>query len=352
MSVVNRKYNDDLIILKYCMSVLVVGIHSFTLSRITGFLEFFLFQGLSRLAVPCFFTISAYLYYRSVNKENYWNKTKKYIARLAKLMGIWFVVLIPYILYCHVWLPIRHSSSIGLTCFQLLTQTFVSMQINGFWYIYASILCAGLIYLFYRTNVYNVWVMWGAVASQLVCILTSTQFGLLNENIKAVILNLECYTGNLYNTTLVAVAYFILGKYIANNDKERLLCFEKRKVGLIVTLCLLSLEIYIVYVRGDYYATDTYMMLVPTTYFLFLNCLEQHIKIKSDRLRRYIGAATTVQYITQFSMFFVIQIVAKILHIEAISALAYFVLALLLSNALTGLILSLEKKHSWIRYMY
>ena len=349
-----QKYNDNLTILKYIMSVLVVGIHSFTLSRIKGFGDFFIFQGISRLAVPCFFTISAYLYYNKINIDNYEVKTKKYISRLFMLMIMWGIILLPYILYYHVLLPIRESSNVKITCIQIVTQIFISMQINGFWYIYASAICVGIIYFTHNKNseILSKSLYVVAFIAQLICVLSSTQFGFLNNELKSILFDIERYTGNLYNTALAGLSYFLMGRYIASNRKEKLIGFKNKKMGLLVSTIILCIEIYMVYKLKKYYATDAYLFLVPTTYFLILNCLDEHIRISSDRFRKYITVVTTVQYITQFSVFWSIQILAKILHIGMIPAVGYFIAVLLFSGGIAIVLLKLEDKYPKIKYMY
>lgn len=81
-------YNYNILFLKYVCSLFVVGIHCYSYERINYLGEFILFQGIARLAVPLFFTISAYFFYCH-NWKDINAGIKRYTKRLLKLMIMW-----------------------------------------------------------------------------------------------------------------------------------------------------------------------------------------------------------------------------------------------------------------------
>ena len=103
----NTYLSNKLKILSSIAMVLVIFIHSFIetttnntfITQSTTFLQYFISQGIARIAVPIFFLISGYLYFLSYKntKENYITKTKKRMRTLVlPYLSISFLILLCY----------------------------------------------------------------------------------------------------------------------------------------------------------------------------------------------------------------------------------------------------------------
>ena len=94
----NTYLSNKLKILSLIAMVLVVFIHSYIetttnntlMSEAIAFLQYFISQGVARVAVPIFFTISGYLYFLS-----YQNTTNDYIIKTKKRLK---TLVLPYLL--------------------------------------------------------------------------------------------------------------------------------------------------------------------------------------------------------------------------------------------------------------
>ena len=94
----NTYLSNKLKILSLIAMVLVVFIHSYIetttnntlMSEDRAFLQYFISQGVARVAVPIFFTISGYLYFLS-----YQNTTNDYIIKTKKRLK---TLVLPYLL--------------------------------------------------------------------------------------------------------------------------------------------------------------------------------------------------------------------------------------------------------------
>lgn len=340
-----RYYNYTFLLIKLVMAIMVVGIHSFSLSRIQNFGEFVIFQGISRLAVPVFFLISAYLLFlkKSYNREI----LKRYVKRIALLMLFWTVVTLPYVLYLQILVPYRMNFNLGLTLEMFLKQTLLSPRFNGFWYLYACIICATLIFALDKL-INNKFLMFISCIMQIICILTSAYGILLPKTIQDILISLN-ENVVVYNSFFVGMIYFVIGKYIAETEKERLFAYQFRKPGLAISLVLLLLEILYVYKNLTYLATDCYFMLAPTAYFIILNSLDS--KIKEVKFAKYFSAATTVVYILQFAVLYILQGVEKRLPFE-VSTWVIYIYALIGTLMITGILKYVERYLKFFKYMY
>ena len=103
----NTYLSNKLKILSLIAIILVIFIHSFIenttnntlISQSTAFLQYFISQGIARIAVPIFFIISGYLYFLSYKntREKYMTKTKKRIRTLIlPYLLISFLTLLCY----------------------------------------------------------------------------------------------------------------------------------------------------------------------------------------------------------------------------------------------------------------
>lgn len=134
----NRSASLD--VLKLSLAFLVVALHIFPVSKmsgIAGLLSYEIASGLTRIAVPTFFIISGYLLRNKLNDKIY---LKKYCKRILLLYLVWQLLYLPDLIYHY---HINWFSSTAL----------VYKLVYGYWhlwYLLASVL--GVVLLFFTRN--------------------------------------------------------------------------------------------------------------------------------------------------------------------------------------------------------
>lgn len=118
--------------LHFIMSVLVILIHS--INNETKFERFFSIDGgIGQFAVPLFFIISGFLFFRNINSKN---------DAVAKLKRRVYTLLIPYLLwnliYYAIHLLLKPGSGISIN--ELLDAAFTYKYNPSFWFMYQLIL--------------------------------------------------------------------------------------------------------------------------------------------------------------------------------------------------------------------
>lgn len=94
----NASQLPGLDVLKFCMACVVVSIHTH-LFREIGWLHFAL-APLKSSAVPVFFVVSSYLFFR---KSGDWKTLPHYLGRLSAFYAFWFLFLLPVTVVIQRW---------------------------------------------------------------------------------------------------------------------------------------------------------------------------------------------------------------------------------------------------------
>lgn len=84
--------NISLDYFKLLLSILIVGLHALFMSELP-IIGYGIQQGITRLAVPCFFIINGYYLYSKIQDLT---KTKQYVKRLFIAYLIWMCIYIPF----------------------------------------------------------------------------------------------------------------------------------------------------------------------------------------------------------------------------------------------------------------
>ena len=89
-------------IAKYISALLVVYIHTFPLADISADLNMIVLQAVCRIAVPFFFTVSAFLFFRRIDVQAGWRdevnlaQLKHFLRRIGTLYLVWTIIYLPY----------------------------------------------------------------------------------------------------------------------------------------------------------------------------------------------------------------------------------------------------------------
>ena len=88
-------------IAKYVSALLVVCIHTYPLYEVSSLLNTYWIQTVCRIAVPFFFTISGFFFFRKWSEDEDDNKLIliNYLMRLGKIYLIWTLIYFPYVIW-------------------------------------------------------------------------------------------------------------------------------------------------------------------------------------------------------------------------------------------------------------
>ncbi len=127
---------------KIVLSIFVVLIHMDPLFEGWDYLSILgweISNGLSRIAVPCFFILSGYFFSSKIDK---WELVKAYIRRLGIVYAVWAIIYLSF--YSTIgWTSISFDSGVSLIMKFLLGY-------NHLWYLVALIEAALILYLINR----------------------------------------------------------------------------------------------------------------------------------------------------------------------------------------------------------
>jgi len=127
-------------VLKLVLALLVVALHIFPVSKMTGLsglISYEIASGITRIAVPTFFIVSGYLLRNKLEDKNY---LKKYCKRILLLYVVWQLIYLPDLLYHY---NLKWFSTEGL----------IYRLVYGYWhlwYLLASVL--GVVLLYFTRN--------------------------------------------------------------------------------------------------------------------------------------------------------------------------------------------------------
>lgn len=147
MRMLKEMRNNNLDILKVILAFLVVALHIFPVTKLKGMeglVSYEVASGITRIAVPTFFLISGYFLRNKLEDTPYlW----KYAKRILLLYIVWqFIYLPDFIRFYHL----GRFSSFDVTL----------KLIYGYWhlwYLLASVLAVGLLYVFRNLSVKIKW---------------------------------------------------------------------------------------------------------------------------------------------------------------------------------------------------
>ena len=179
----------------------------------------------------------------------------------------------------------------------------------------------------------------------LLCILTSTYYGLLAPSILPT-LKFLCFPLNIFNGCF----FFVLGKYIS--EKYAALCkrysVKKCIIGVVLSYLMFFAEVFMCQRYSVLGATDAAFSLIPVSFFLFMLCIQIKTPIKNHLTFRKLS---TIVYCGQADILCLWGFGKQYLHINS-----YTILYLLSAAAMTILcvvVLKLQKqaRWKWCKYM-
>lgn len=190
-----------------------------------------------RSAVPVFFIISSYLFFKKVDsldsiidKKQY---LKKFVLRACKLYLFWFILLFPIT----VWVRGFIHMNIFEISYHLLFEIFFSSTFPASWYISAYIIGISIVF-FFRKEFYLILII--GLILYLYCCTQSNYYYLfkpLNINI------LQNSEFAIYNSFPVGIFFICIGRYFA---KKNIFSLKYGLIGTFTGIILISIENYMV----------------------------------------------------------------------------------------------------------
>jgi len=311
---------------KFVLAILVVAIHTHVP----------LLSQLGRLAVPYFFLVSSFLFFRRYDKLKDTLQQcmflKRYCVRLLALYGFWWLVYSPFVVYRLVRSVESGRGVAGVA--KLVAQTVVNGRSPGFdqgWYLIASVYGMVALTLLMRKLPNPVLLPIG-IGAEIPTMLATTYAGLIPSFVDRWLIS-----GYVYSFAR-SILYFTLGMICARNPAW-LRGPQRYAWACLGCGALLALELWLtdrVGVAHPAWYLDSSMFLAPTTLALF--AFSATFKFQT-RFALYFRQASTFIYLSHVLVLNAVEWLFTRVHVdqERVTArLALFVVVAsvcLLSNA-------------------
>ena len=278
---VEKRTDSKFDILKLVMAVFVVALH-------TDLFPYVLYPWL-RIAVPMFFIMTGYFFFKKINKFSEYNTqvsiVKGFVVRNVKLYAFWFLFQLPMILYIRKDLYFGHGLLKGLWAF--VKSILFGSTFTASWYIVASIYGVLIIFFGLRKVPNGVLLVISGVIYILLSLFLSYKVIVFEIPFMKSIYDVWCsFFGNPATSFLSAVVWISCGKCFADGTFRNKKTFYA--VISVVTGVALYAEWRFVIMLGGSYKNDCYFILLPFCIGLFgyLNSLGEVSISHSVNMRR------------------------------------------------------------------
>ena len=343
---INKLYYQNLNVLKYISSILIIVLHLRPFLNFSNELDLAFNNIVTRICVPIFFMITGYFVAKK-EKENK-NYIKDYIKKTIPLYFVWSLLYIP-VAVCTIiqYLPIinEYVSKINIALPLLIILSVILLPIIV------------LVALCYTGVYYHLWYFPAIIFSLLVLkkwkkrfnikyllmisfILllfgaTETYYGTLPLSVKRIV----SYYYNIFFTTrnflFFGLFYVVLGYYLGTKKKVySKYCFLK----LIVSFFLLTFEAILLH---DTTRLNSNILLscIPLTYYLFISSIYITNNTKSNF---QFGVYSKYYYLIHPMVIFLISLVFKNINYYPYLNI---LIVLLITHIASVLIIKLKKKN-------
>lgn len=343
---INKLNYQNLNILKYISSILIIVLHLRPFFNFSNELDLAFNNIITRICVPIFFIITGYFVAKK-EKENK-NYIKEYIKKTIPLYLIWSLLYIPVIIGTIIqYVPIinEYISKINITLPLLIILSIILLPIIV------------LVALCYTGVYYHLWYFPAIIFSLLVLkkwkqkfnikylliisfILllfgaTETYYGVLPLSIKRTLF----YYYNIFFTTrnflFFGLFYVVLGYYVGTKEKAySKYCFLK----LIVSFFLLTFEAILLH-DTNRLNSNILLSCIPLTYYLFISSIYITNSVKLDF---QFGTYSKYYYLIHPMVVFVISLLYKNINYYPYLNI---LIVLLITHITSALIIKLKEKN-------
>lgn len=338
-------YGNACDLLKLVLSFFVVAIHVNPFGSKLWYLRY----PLARIAVPLFFMMSSYFFFKKI-------KTQDTKSQLNSLMIFVKRNLILYISWFIIWFPVtyqyyKYDKLSKMDMIKNIMSRFVfSSTFKASWYLMALVI--GIVFIYFLTKILNNKVgLFVGFISYSICTMVSN-YAIFFENVSIVQTIKDLYPFAMYYGFPVGLLFINMGKVLA--EKKELHADKMTYVKLFISTILLFVETYLVIKYEWYSETPCYMMLIPFCWYFFIVVSNMKIKIPYGKEIRVVS---TVIYCFHFSFKMIIDdyLVALGWELSALPYSMYLYLIVIIASILVGLIiykLSQKKYLSLLKNLY
>lgn len=342
---INKLNYQNLNILKYISSILIIVLHLRPFFNFSNELDLAFNNIITRICVPIFFIITGYFVAKK-EKENK-NYIKEYIKKTIPLYLIWSLLYIPVIIGTIIqYLPIinEYISKINITLPLLIILSIILLPIivlialcytgvyYHLWYFPAIIF--SLIVLKKWKQKFNIKYLLIISFILLLFGATETYYGVLPLSIKRTL----SYYYNIFFTTrnflFFGLFYVVLGYYVGTKEKAySKYCFLK----LIVSFFLLTFEAILLH-DTDRLNSNILLSCIPLVYYLFISTIYLSKKINNTKnIRNY----SKYYYLIHPSVIFILSII----NIKFKSPFINIITIVFITHIISIIIIKLKEKY-------
>lgn len=313
---------------KFIASLMVVAIHAHPFMS-NADVDYW-FTSICRVAVPFFFVIGSYFYFKSKKPIS------SYIKRLLLLYLVWFIIEIPFI-YERFFL--NTSFFKGLAYFTrglLINNTFYAS-----WYITASWQATLIIYLLAKRS--NILLYTVAFFCAFLSVSNASYAHLFDNSVWNIFTKITsiCFASNSF---IAAIPFCVIGRYIAINEDVLL-----KKVSYLryVLLGFIVFGIYEIFVCRQYYLmTDSFWSLYPIIFLIVILLISYSLPINKN-VSQFLRKMSIIIYLSH-------GIVMRLLRLwcNMEEGVSMFFLTALFSVLISYLIVKLSSKFQFLKYLY
>ena len=343
---INKLNYQNLNILKYISSILIIILHLRPFLNYSNELDLAFNNIITRICVPIFFIITGYFVAKKEKvNENY---IKEYIRKTIPLYFVWSLLYIPVIIGTIIkYLPIinEYISKINITLPFLIILSIILLPIivlvalcytgvyYHLWYFPAIIF--SLIVLKKWKQKFNIKYLLIISFILLLFGATETYYGVLPLSIKRTL----SYYYNIFFTTrnflFFGLFYVVLGYYVGTKEKAySKYCFLK----LIVSFFLLTFEAILLH-DTDRLNSNILLSCIPLTYYLFISAI---YITNSVKLNFQFGTYSKYYYLIHPMVIFVISLLYKNINYYPYLSI---LIVILITHITSSLIIKLKEKN-------
>ena len=320
---------------KLVAAFFVVAIHA---SFMSGVIHVVVIGLLARMAVPFFFTVSAFFFFR---KNGGTAQLRHYLKRMGLLYVFWFIVELPMVIERSF---VMHDSGFWDDLVILLRNLVLNSTFRGSWFIMALMLAIPVVY-YVGKRLSTGWALVLGLVFYVPLTLLSNYFYYLPVEFQRLFLSMFRNLGFIHNSFLVAIVFCAMGKLIAEHGAQ----LDKIPGWVIdwgLLLCVAGAAVEVLSHRALF--DDLYFMLVPMTAVLLLWLLRHETRWHGNYL-----LMRNQSTITYFSHFVFIYLLRNVMDFRP-GTFGFYLLVLTLCYFLTVIMrwLSGKRQFSWVRLGY
>lgn len=329
------KQISNLDLAKFISAFLVIAIHTQPFLESMPLINLYFVQVVCRIAVPLFFVISGYLFFRKLNhQEDNFNKLKHTILRLTKL----------YFIYTIIYLPFSYLQYGTINLHNLLSYL-RGLLFNGsyyhLWFFPALIFAIMVIYYLRKYYSYQ-----KITCISLILYLIGMSFNLYGNYLGLNIVDIYLKIFDTFRNGLFFGMFFVsVGALFTQTDIKKI-SLKNSFMMLIVGLILLVFEVTSIYNLGYMQSISSmFASLVVVVPALFA-CLitSKQIKLK---ISKYMRSVSIIIYAIHVIVIILLGVVLPNLSGEVV----YFITCLL-SLIIATIIFVLAKKITILKELY